>query len=81
MDSQGFFGPIYECKLHKKINDGLKRDNFQEQYYNTLLNVSMGLSMRLYKEVNVKCDCPENYAAFDLICKDILKSGQTPKDS
>lgn len=81
MSNEGFFGPIYECKLHKKIHDGVKRENFHDEYYSILLNVSMGLSMRLYKEVNVKCDCPENYAAFDSIQKDMQNSAQTPKDS
>jgi hypothetical protein len=74
MSHQGFYGPIYECKFHKKIHDGNKRDEFQDQYYSILLNLPMSLSMRLYKEVNVKCDCPENYAAFDSIRKDMQES-------
>jgi hypothetical protein len=60
----------YECVYHKVINSGVKRQQFSEQIHATLMEIPMGLSMRLYKEVVIGCDCQHNYRAFDLIMKD-----------
>ena len=60
----------YECIYHKVINSGVKRANFYEQVHEALMEIPMGLSMRLYKEVVIGCDCQYNYRAFDLIMKD-----------
>jgi len=57
----------YECPVHKIMQQGLKRENFQNDYYNLLMNLQMGESMKLYKEVNVACDCQSNYQIFDKI--------------
>jgi hypothetical protein len=57
----------YECPTHKIIVNGLKRENFKEDFYTLLMSVSMLYSMRLYKEVNVDCHCKNNYEAFDRI--------------
>ncbi len=63
----------YECIHHKVINSGLKRPNFYEQVHDALMEIPMGLSMRLYKEVVIGCDCQHNYRAFDLIMEDAKK--------
>lgn len=60
-------GDLYECPIHKIFHDGQKRENFQTDFYDHLLNVSMETSMKLYKEVNVNCHCPMNYKIFDRI--------------
>jgi hypothetical protein len=70
----------YDCDVHKIIHEGSKRENFREEFYDLLLKVTMHLSMKLYKEVNVSCDCPANYNAFDSIMEEARSSG-TLKDS
>lgn len=70
----------YECQVHKIYHDVPKRSTFREDFYDLLLKIPMGLSMKLYKEVNVSCDCPMNYAAFDSILKEVQVS-ETIKDS
>jgi hypothetical protein len=67
----------YECPLHKVKISGTKREKFQSDYYDLLLNVPMQISMKLYKEVNVNCHCTKNYDAFDLIVKEV---NAAPKD-
>ncbi len=67
----------YECPLHKVKVPGIKREDFQSNYYDLLLNVSMHLSMKLYKEVNVNCHCTKNYDAFDSIVNEV---NAAPKD-
>jgi hypothetical protein len=70
----------YDCQIHKIQYESPKRNTFREEFYDLLLKVPMNLSMKLYKDVNVSCDCPSNYAAFDSILKDARLSG-TIKDS
>lgn len=70
----------YECVVHKIIYDGSKRKNFREEFYDLLLRLPMHLSMKLYKDVNVTCDCPSNYTAFESIQTEATLSG-TLKDS
>lgn len=60
---------IYECPVHKIQQEGKKRESFQMEFYDLLLKVSMGDSMRLYKEINVSCHCQSNYQKFDEIAK------------
>ena len=67
----------YECPLHKVKVSGIKREDFQAKYYDLLINVSMQISMKLYKEVNVSCHCRKNYDAFDSIVNEI---NAAPKD-
>jgi hypothetical protein len=63
----------YECKYHKIELTGQKRRDFSSTFYEVLLWVPMQFSMRLYKEVKVGCDCPENYKAFDTIVKEAIE--------
>jgi hypothetical protein len=70
----------YECTVHKISYETPKRETFREEFYDLLLKIPMHLSMKLYKDVNVSCDCPSNYAAFDSIMKEARLSG-TLKDS
>lgn len=63
----------YECIYHKVINSGVKRTNFYEKVHDALMEIPMGLSMRIYKEVVIGCDCQHNYRAFDLIMEDAKK--------
>jgi hypothetical protein len=70
----------YECKVHKLQYESKKRDTFREEFYDLLLKIPMYLSMKLYKDVNVSCDCPTNYVAFDSILNEARLSG-TLKDS
>ncbi len=70
MDNELF---TYECVYHKVINSGKKRQNFSEHIHDLLMEIPMGLSMRLYKEVVIGCDCQHNYRAFDLILEDVKK--------
>ena len=57
----------YECPLHKLEHQGQKRDTFDTDLFNALLNASMSESFRLYKEVKHGCHCPTNYKALDMI--------------
>ena len=59
----------YECPVHKKQHIGTKRESFEADLFNALLNVSMEFSYRLYKDVKHSCHCPDNYTAFDAIVK------------
>lgn len=59
--------PTYICPSHKIEHPGQKRDSFETDLFNALLNASMSESFRLYKEVKHGCHCPENYKAFDSI--------------
>lgn len=70
----------YECSVHKILYEIPNRETFREDFYDLLLKIPMHLSMKLYKDVNVSCDCPSNYAAFDSIMKEARLSG-TLKDS
>lgn len=68
----------YECPLHKQIHQGQKRQTFAQEYHETLIQASMQNAMQLYKEVKSNCHCPDNYAAFDRLCKEYQKD---PKHS
>ena len=70
----------YECQIHKLQFETKKRNTFREEFYDILLRIPMNYSMKLYKEVNVACDCPSNYNAFDSIVEEVRLSG-TLKDS
>ena len=63
----------YKCEYHKLQHAGQKRSNFAKQFYEVLLWLPMQFSMRLYKEVKVSCDCPENYRIFDEIVKEAIE--------
>ncbi len=69
----------YECPLHKTIHNGLKRETFEKDLFQALLNASMKLSYQLYKQVKYGCHCPENYTAFDSVCASAEKEGD-PKE-
>jgi hypothetical protein len=55
----------YKCLIHKTKQEGKIRENFQNEFYTLLIELSMADSMRLYKDVNVSCQCTENYKKFD----------------
>jgi hypothetical protein len=61
----------YTCPHHKIEIKGTKRETFQTEFYDSLMWVDMMTSMRLYKDINVSCHCPENYKAFDTILKEL----------
>ncbi len=71
----------YECIYHKVINSGVKRDTFYQDIHDALMEIPMGLSMRLYKEVVIGCDCQYNYRAFDLIMNDVKKDASIKDQS
>lgn len=60
----------YECPVHKLTFPGTKREDFSQQVHNTLLEVDMMVSMRIYKEINQNCHCPSNYSVLDVIQKE-----------
>ena len=60
----------YECPVHKKQHDGVKRESFEKELFDALLETSMEFSYRLYRDVKHSCHCPENYAAFDKILQE-----------
>jgi hypothetical protein len=68
----------YECPMHTILHQGQKRETFQQDYHETLINASMQIAMQLYKEVKQNCHCPINYTAFDRICAEQQKD---PKHS
>jgi hypothetical protein len=55
----------YECPIHKITHIGIKRETFEKDHFEALLNASMKDSYQLYKQVKHGCHCPSNYAAFD----------------
>lgn len=57
----------YICPIHKIEYVGQKREGFEADLFNALLNASISESFRLYKEVKHGCHCPTNYKAFDTI--------------
>lgn len=59
--------PSYICPVHKTEHAGQKRESFEADLFNALLNASMSQSFRLYKEVKHGCHCPTNYNVFDTI--------------
>ncbi len=59
----------YECSVHNIQHEGIKREQFQTEFYSAILNVSMYTSMKLYKSINVNCHCPSNYEHFDALVK------------
>lgn len=61
----------YDCVVHKVKQTGKIRETFQMDFYDLLLKVSMADSMRLYKEINVACQCQSNYNKFDEIAKSL----------
>lgn len=71
----------YECPLHKKTQYGKQRETFQTDFYNLLIDLSMGDSMRLYKEVNVACHCQSNYEKFDIIKNSIASLSKNEANS
>lgn len=71
----------YECPVHKKQYKGKKRESFEADLFNALLNVSMEFSYRLYKDVKHSCHCPENYAAFDTVLKNANERSKQPEQT
>lgn len=67
----------YECKVHSIEHTGSKRETFDEKLFETILNASMEFSYRLYRDVKHGCHCPENYAIFDALIKEMERSKQT----
>jgi hypothetical protein len=61
----------YECQLHAKIHTGIKRENFNKEFYAKVLEAPMNYSMRIYKDVTFGCHCPENYKVFDTITSEM----------
>lgn len=61
----------YECQLHAKIHTGVKREDFNKEFYAKVLEAPMKYSMRIYKDVKFGCHCPENYIAFDTIISEM----------
>ena len=57
----------YTCTVHKTEHEGSKRETFEKELFDALLNATMSESFRLYKEVKHGCHCPTNYKAFDTI--------------
>ena len=57
----------YECPVHKLHHEGQKRESFEADLFNALLNASMEQSYKLYRDVKHACHCPANYKAFDRI--------------
>jgi hypothetical protein len=68
----------YECTIHKKIHQGIMREDFNRQFYDAILSASMHVSMMFYKEVKFNCHCPENYKKFDELMKTIATSKEEP---
>lgn len=69
--------PMYTCTVHKTDHTGQKRETFEKELFDALLNASMSESFRLYKEVNHGCHCPTNYKAFDTILQGSKAPTQT----
>ena len=67
----------YECLIHKIQYKTVKRDTFEKEVFNALLEVSFQFSYRLYRDVKHGCHCPQNYAAFDRILEEFERSKQT----
>ncbi len=61
----------YECQLHAKIHTGVKREEFNKEFYAKVLEAPMNYSMRIYKDVTFGCHCPENYKVFDTIVSEM----------
>ena len=57
----------YSCPVHKLEHQGQKRETFEKELFDALLNASMVESFRLYKEVKHGCHCPTYYNALDTI--------------
>lgn len=68
---------MYTCPVHKTEYVGQKREGFEADLFNALLNASMSESFRLYKEVKHGCHCPTNYNALDTI----LQGSKAPAQS
>jgi hypothetical protein len=57
----------YECPIHKTTHQGVKRDTFEKELFDSLLMATMETAYRLYRDVKHGCHCPSNYKAFDTI--------------
>jgi hypothetical protein len=68
----------YECQLHAKIHTGVKREDFNKDFYAKVLEAPMNYSMRIYKDVKFGCHCPENYIAFDIIVSEMTSGLKSP---
>ncbi len=71
--------PAYECPVHKITHIGYKRESFEKEHFQALLNTTMKLSYQIYKQVKHGCHCPSNYAAFDSLYASAEKVGD-PKE-
>ena len=67
----------YTCPVHKTEHTGQKRETFEKELFDALLNATMSESFRLYKEVQHGCHCPTNYKAFDIILQGSKAPTQT----
>lgn len=63
----------YECPRHKLQHIGFYRPGFEKELYDTIVNGTMELTYRLYRDVIHNCHCPFNYAKFDELKKSILE--------
>jgi hypothetical protein len=59
--------PTYICLAHGIQFNGIKRPDFEGDFYKAILNSSMEISQQIYKTVKHGCDCPSNYKIFDKI--------------
>ncbi len=71
----------YECPIHKITHIGIKRETFEKDHFEALLNASMKDSYQLYKQVKHGCHCPSNYAAFDSLVNPSAEKEDSPKES
>jgi hypothetical protein len=61
----------YTCPVHKVEQEGKKRETFEKELFEALLEASMEFSYRLYRDVKHGCHCPTNYKSFDTILQDM----------
>lgn len=56
---------VYLCPVHKVLQYGIKRESFEKELHEAIVNASMELSHSLYKTVIHGCHCQANYVRFD----------------
>lgn len=49
------------------VHTGIKRPDFEGDFYKAILNSNMIISQQIYKTVKHGCHCPSNYKVFDKI--------------
>ena len=69
----------YECPVHKVEHTGTKREAFNEELHQALLNHPMSVTYKLYKQVTHGCHCPSNYKTFDTILAEAKAEPQPPQ--